>query len=62
MNMSSTSNYYPSENESQRKSNLTGYKNIKDSIDKITKGLQSKESINMKQIINEIYKIKHIVG
>lgn len=58
----SGSNYYPSQHESQRKSDINSYRNIKDSIDKITKGLQSKENINMKQIINEIYKIKQIVG
>lgn len=43
MNMSSTgSNYNISEHESQRMQDLHAYKNIKDSIDKITKGLQSK--------------------
>lgn len=55
-------NYFPSEQESQRKNDLASYRSIKESIDKITKGLQSKETINMKQIINEIYKIKQIVG
>lgn len=61
MNVSG-SNYFPSDHESQRKSDMASYRSIKQSIDKITKGLQSKESINMKQIINEIYKIKQIVG
>lgn len=38
----SGSNYPPSEHESQQKTDLASFRNIKDSIDKITKGLQSK--------------------
>jgi hypothetical protein len=53
MNSSLTGSTYNShDNESQKKGDSNGYKGIKDSIDKITKGLQSKENINMKQIIN----------
>ncbi len=40
MNMNNSG--YPSQYESQRKSDITSYRSIKDSIDKITKGLQSK--------------------
>lgn len=53
---------YHNEQESIQKSDISGYLSIKQSIDKITKGLQSKDNINMKQVIGEIYKIRHIVG
>ena len=43
------------------KDDLGGYRNIKDSIDLITRGLQRKENTDMKQIIGEIFKIRKIV-
>ena len=43
------------------KDDLSGYRNIKDSIDMITRGLQRKENTDMKQIIGEIFKIRKIV-
>ena len=43
------------------KDDVSGYRNIKDSIDLITRGLQRKENTDMKQIIGEIFKIRKIV-
>lgn len=57
-----SSSGFHGDQENNQREDISGYISIKESIDKITKGLQSKDSINMKQIIGEIYKIRHVVG